>query len=287
MTVIAYTTQMEELASHGYVVVGVEHPSEAPGIVFPDGRVVTRSSEFWDRLRRDTPDSESFEKKVTETEAADIVFVIDRLASLESDRASIFYSRLETNRLGVFGHSRGGRNAARVCQLDRRVKACLNQDGSFSWHPFWLDRNGRSIEQPFMMLDHLDAELPAEALAKMGTTRELYARKRSMRQAEAREKLYGTVAGGSYHVTIKTPGISHNSFLDIRQLGRPDWGTINLWPKDVQAATPHARILNLVTTFTRAFFDRSIRGIPGPLVDLAGRPADAEVEMNLYGAAAK
>jgi len=121
----------------------------------------------------------------------------------------------------------------------------------------------------------------------MGTTRELYAQKRSARQAEARERLYGTVAGGSYHVTIKTPGISHNSFADIRLLGRPDAGTINLWPKDVQAATPHEHILNLITTFTRAFFDKSIRGVPGPLVDLARRSVEAEVEMRLYGAAEK
>jgi len=284
-TAIAYTTQMEELASHGYVVVGVEHPSEAPGMVCPDGHVVKTADEFWDRARRDTPDAESFEKEITEAEAVDVVFVIDRLAGLGSDRESVFYSRLDMNRIGVFGHSRGGRNAARVCQLERRVKACLNQDGSFSLEPFWLDQNGRSMEQPFMMIDHLDPELPAEVFTKMGTNREAYAQKRSARQAEAREKLYGTVAGGSYHVTIKTPGISHNSFLDVRQLGRPDAGTINIWPKDVQAATPHLRILNLITTCTRVFFDKTLRGVPGLVTDLAR--GEAEVEVRVFGAAAK
>ena len=284
-TVIAYTAQMEELASHGYVVVGLEHPSEAPGMVCPDGHVVKTADEFWDGVRHDTPDPENFEKKMTEAEAADVVLVIDRLAGLERDRASVFYAQLDMNRIGVFGHSRGGRNAARVCQLDRRVKACLNQDGNFSWQPFWLDQNGRSMEQPFMMIDHLDPELPAEVFAKMGTTQEAYARRRSARQAEAREKLYGTVAGGSYHVTIKTPGISHNSFLDIRQLGRPDTGTINIWPKDIQAATPHLRILNLITTFTRFFFDKNLGGAPGLVIDLAR--GEAEVEVRVYGAAAK
>ena len=32
--VVAYTTQMEELASQGYVVIGVDHTYEAPGVVF-------------------------------------------------------------------------------------------------------------------------------------------------------------------------------------------------------------------------------------------------------------
>jgi hypothetical protein len=141
------------------------------------------------------------------------------------------------------------------------------------------------MEQPFMMIDHLDPELPAEVFTKMGTNREAYAQKRSARQAEAREKLYGTVAGGSYHVTIKTPGISHNSFLDVRQLGRPDAGTINIWPKDVQAATPHLRILNLITTCTRVFFDKTLRGVPGLVTDLAH--GEAEVEVRVFGAAAK
>ena len=88
----------------------------------------------------------------------------------------------------------------------------------------------------------------------MGTTREQYLQRSSARQAEAREKFFGTVRGGSYHVTIQIPGISHNSFSDIRMLGRPDAGTVNSWPKDFQAATPNARILNRIAELTREFF---------------------------------
>ena len=284
-TAIAYTRQIEELASHGYIVVGVEHTYDAPAVVFPDGRVLASANDFWARLRHELSDSESFEKRVTDMLAADIVFVIDKLGDLSRDQSSAFYLRLDMARIGVFGHSRGGRTAARVCQLDRRVKACLNQDGNWSWHPFWLDENGRSMEQPFLMLDHRDPELPVEVFAKMGTTRELYVQNRSARQAEAGKRLYGTVSGGSYHVTISTPGISHNSFLDTRLLGRPDGESINLSPKDVQASTPHARILHLITTFTRAFFDEYVRGIPTPLLNAATVPEE-DVEVLRYGTAA-
>lgn len=86
-----------------------------------------------------------------------------------------------------------------------------------------------------MMVDHLDPDPPKEAFAQMGTTREEYARRRSARQAEAGQKLYRTIDGGSYHEKIKTPGVSHNSFSDIRLLGRPDSAGINTWPADVRA----------------------------------------------------
>src|SRR6185369_7819737 len=127
-----------------------------------------------------------------------------------------FRSSLDLNRIGVFGHSRGGRIAVRACQMDPRIRACLNEDGNWSWQPFWPDARGRSLQQPFMMLDHLDGELPDEVFSQMGTTREAYTQARAARQSEAREKLYETVAGGAYHVTITVPGVSHNSFSDVR-----------------------------------------------------------------------
>lgn len=256
---IGYTTQLEDLASHGYVVIALEHAAVAP-------------------VAGASPDKA--EQNTTESLAVDIVFMLDRLQELPGD--SLFTGRLDLTRIGVFGHSRGGRTAARVCQLDPRVKACLNQDGSFSWHPFWLDANGRNMEQPFMMLDHLDAELPDAVFSQMKTTREEYNRRRSARQAEAREKIYGTIAGGSYHVTIKTPGISHNSFTDVRLLGRPDAAAINSWPKDVQAATPNEQILRQIAAYTRAFFDRHLRGARGTLPKLTGG-ASADIEIRRYG----
>lgn len=132
------------------------------------------------------------------------------------------------------------------------------------------------------MHDHLDPDPPDEVFRKMGTTREQYVGRRSTRQSEAREKIYGTIAGGSYQVKIKTPGVSHNSFTDIRQLGRPDGAGINAWPEDVRTTTPHAHILKLAAAWTRAFFDQSVRGIPGPLDDLV-RTATSEVEIHRYG----
>jgi Platelet-activating factor acetylhydrolase, isoform II len=284
-TSIAYTTQLEDLASYGYLVAGIEHTLDAPGVVFPDGRVLTASDDYWAHQPHDATDPDGLEKAMVETRAADIRFVIGKLAALQQDGASLFHSRLKLDQIGVFGHSRGGRAAARACQLDKRVKGCLNEDGTMAWQPFWPDASGRSMDQPFMMLDHLDAELPDEVFKRMGATREQYAERRSARQTEAREKLYGTVKGGSYHVTIQIPGISHNSFSDSRLLGRLDSGGINSWPEDVRAATPNAHILSEISRLTRAFFDKTLRGMPAPALD-SESATTKEIQVERFRAAA-
>jgi hypothetical protein len=85
-------------------------------------------------------------------------------------------------------------------------------------------------------------------------------------------------------VTIIIPGISHNSFSDIRLLGRMDPGSINLWPKDVQLATPNAHILQLISSVTRAFFDTYLRG--GDSSKIVSFGPD-EVRVERFGKAAR
>src|SRR4030095_6447204 len=75
-TPIAYTTQMEELASYGYIVVGVAHTYEAPFVLFPDGRVVTPANDYWVQLRSEIPDSEKLERTISDMLALDVRFVI-------------------------------------------------------------------------------------------------------------------------------------------------------------------------------------------------------------------
>ncbi len=150
-----------------------------------------------------------------------------------------------------------------------------------SWQPFWLDASGRSMKQPFMMLDHFDPDPPDEVFVKMGTTRAAYVGRRTARQAEARSKIYETIEDGSYHVKIKTPGVSHNSFLDARHLGRIDGSGINAWPEEVRLATPNMQILRTISTWTRAFFDSKVRGESGPLQDLMRASAN-DVDVLTY-----
>jgi predicted dienelactone hydrolase len=44
-----YSIQMEGLASHGYIVVAMEHVNDTFGVVLPDGKVVPFDGQLWNR----------------------------------------------------------------------------------------------------------------------------------------------------------------------------------------------------------------------------------------------
>ncbi|GIP56918.1 MULTISPECIES: alpha/beta hydrolase family protein [Paenibacillus] len=121
-----YTSMTENLASHGYIVVAVEHPyyTEIPTL-FPDGRVtkekvvIAEESLVWDNM------DEHMQLWVD-----DIKFVLHRLHDLnEKDPHNILAGRLDLHRIGMLGHSFGGAAAAQVMHQDSRVLSGVNMDG--------------------------------------------------------------------------------------------------------------------------------------------------------------
>src|ERR1035438_424363 len=59
----------------------------------------------------------------------DIVFALNQITLLAKRPGWVLHNRLDLSRILVFGHSAGGQAAGRTCQVDVRVRACLNQDG--------------------------------------------------------------------------------------------------------------------------------------------------------------
>src|SRR5262249_1803616 len=115
-----YTAQLEDLASHGYVVVAITHTYDGIVAALPDGRTVAYDRKRW-------PTVPSFEGELNlnqlEWHASDIRFVIDELVRLNQERTSLpFAGRLDLARIGAFGHSFGGMAAAHACQIDPRIR---------------------------------------------------------------------------------------------------------------------------------------------------------------------
>jgi dienelactone hydrolase len=144
--VVTYTTLAEDLASHGYIVVGIDAPFRTTVVAFPDGRAVARTPANNPELCAGRP-AECIEPLLAAW-TADIGFALDQLARLNAgDPAGRFTGRLDTTRVGVLGHSFGGAQAAQFCHDDRRCKAGVDIDGM----PFGsVIRDG--LEQPFLFL---------------------------------------------------------------------------------------------------------------------------------------
>ncbi|HEX8345764.1 MAG TPA: hydrolase [Actinoplanes sp.] len=116
------TAVAEDLASHGFVVVGVDHTYDSFAVQFPDGRTATAN-------RPAVYDDAVLAEEVA-VRAADLRFVLDQVLA---DRAVRRISgRVSHHRIGVFGHSLGGATAAELLRTDRRVRAGSNLDGAFA-----------------------------------------------------------------------------------------------------------------------------------------------------------
>jgi dienelactone hydrolase len=263
-----YTGQLEDLASHGYVVAAIAHTYETMATVFPDGRVVLFASEPWKASQASEESAIAYEDKRMKTWADDIRFVLDELQHQDRrrPRREPFAGHLDLRRVGAFGHSTGGRAAALSCRNDPRVRACLNQDGLARFSPF--DRGSiPALNQPFFLLLAQPPRTPPtdEELARMGLTRstaETFVKQLRAGQDAAME----TTGRGSYRVTLALPGISHSSFSD-----RPTLLAVD----DADRRQEAVRNLQTIRAYTLAFFEKSLRGTRNTLLD--GMQTDAAI----------
>ncbi len=210
---VLYTAQLEDLASHGYVVVAIDHPYDAFAVVYPDGRVTPHSAFKWGM--DETDPEHKFEKNRVEVGAADVRFVLDQLQRYNDEFGfgSKFYKQLDLERIGVVGHSWGARVVARACQLDDRIRACLNWGALTKGAPFYADSDGSAIDQPFLMISRrrdMPANPTEEDLTDRRMTREEY-----MAIFEHADGIWRGIKGGSAWVKVDRPSFGHNSFVDL------------------------------------------------------------------------
>jgi pimeloyl-ACP methyl ester carboxylesterase len=170
-----YSTLAEDLASHGYVVVGFDAPYRTFTVVFPDGRVMRRIPENNPELclERTGQERDRCANRLLTAWTADIAFLLDRLEQLNaSDASGKFAGRLNMTRVGVFGHSFGGAAAALFCHNDSRCKAGIDVDGAP--HGSVIQAG---IDRPFMFLlsDH-GRESDPESLQIMANIESIYDR---------------------------------------------------------------------------------------------------------------
>ena len=119
-----YTSLVAGLASHGYVVLAIDHPYEAMITQLANGEIATTIENH-----SNDHDLRNFMKGRLDTRVADIQFVINQLGNPKESPGN-FLSSLDQNRIVITGHSLGGATAAAAMALDLRIKAAVNIDGT-------------------------------------------------------------------------------------------------------------------------------------------------------------
>ncbi len=100
-----YTSLAEDLASHGYVVVGIDAPLRTSLVVMPDGRVIHGdAANDLDRLAGDALNRRANE--LVADWSRDLSLVLDKLTVLNGSDPT-FARHLDLTRVGVMGHSFG------------------------------------------------------------------------------------------------------------------------------------------------------------------------------------
>jgi predicted dienelactone hydrolase len=231
-----YTVLAENLASHGYIVVGINQTDTSNIVVFPDGRVVLRSASGT------IPDSDSQAAaqvdggRIMGVWKQDALFVLDQLDKMNADTGSLFYQRLDLAHTGLFGHSFGGATAFAVCQQDPRCKAGANLDGD----PFSAEMQA-PVHQPFLFVSHDFAQGCAAASAC----------------APMLEMAHQVNPGPAYFLQVS--GTQHFNFSDLplRQVGlvQPLFKAAGY-----SGSIAPARGLEISSAYLVAFFDKYLKG---------------------------
>jgi dienelactone hydrolase len=162
------TTVADDLASHGFVVVTVDHTYDASAVQFPGGRVERSVLPTEFAATRGEPAAvTTLLKKVMAVNIADTRFVLDQVDALAAGRDPDAEHRalprglagaLDPHRIGVFGQSSGGMAALETMHEDPRVTAGADLDGVLAYeqddhapgNPFPVATAG--LKRPFLLM---------------------------------------------------------------------------------------------------------------------------------------
>ncbi len=256
------TVLMEELASYGYVAVSIGHAHETPYFVEMDGtvRAFDPFNEEYRLRSTERKAAKHIEQKITQTQnrqelellfraicaqrpksiesvriwADDISFTIDELEEMNSENG-LFAGRLDTDRIGVVGHSMGGTASGQACLTDKRCKAGINMDGIQLG-----DTIERNLSRPFMFMHHDNVGARNKTLNRI---------------------FFERSEGPAYLVLIR--GTRHMNFSDFSLYG---YGSI-VRLAGVIGKIDGKRCTRILSDYVLAFFNKYLKGQDSGFLD--------------------
>lgn len=234
-----YTTLAEDLASRGYVVIGL-NPTYSASITVLSGHVIERSPAG--TIADDATPEQARQRgdDLVAVWAADDRFAIDEAVRMNSDVSSPLAGLLDVHHVGLLGHSFGGAAALEACFLDVRCTAAANLDGS----PYGgVVRTG--LDRPVLLIlsePGNNANTPAMHKSNLDLA-SIFAR-----------------APQGYRVIIR--GARHFNFTDFAVEFNP-----LARPIGVLGSIDGARGLRIISDYLAAFLDQTLKGHPSPILE--------------------
>lgn len=227
------TQTMSNLASQGYIVIGVDHPNDSQIIEYPDGRVVYHIED--DNI---TPPDYAELIPYADGRVSDMNFIASQLKSRSvTDNIPGLECGLQFQSLGILGFSLGG-VAAASSMLSNPIFPCgSNMDGAFVGNITKL-----GLDKPFLMMNSMTHTWPTDA-----TWPTFYSNLRGYRK--------------DVHV-LRTRHRSYSDWLILKDL---------LVANDTDPANadllPGTRMLEIQIAYLTSFFDMCLKNGDGKLLE--------------------
>ncbi len=114
-----------EFASHGFIVIGVNHPGQSSGTLLVDGsQVPFNQVDFNDVDRLETLIAKTIPQKANNLSA-----IVDEIIHLHTTTDSWLYQKIDLTKIFTAGHSTGGSASFWACGTDSRIAKSVNLDG--------------------------------------------------------------------------------------------------------------------------------------------------------------
>ncbi|WP_405608339.1 alpha/beta hydrolase family protein [Polaribacter sp. Asnod1-A03] len=168
-----YYAILEEIASHGYIILNINHTYESTGTLFPDGSIKLYNQEYdnkhistqkmaelaW-KSQQDYNNAKNEKERfdvsqnilknyiaadISKRWSKDIISVIDELQNL--NQKTFLTNHLDISKIGVVGHSQGGAAIGQAILDDDRISAGINLDGVQ-----WGNMIDKKLSKPFLLI---------------------------------------------------------------------------------------------------------------------------------------
>ena len=116
-----------EFASHGFIVISINHPQWSSGTILVDGSHVPFNGIDFNKV--DIDRAEKLLATTISQKANNLSAVLDELLDLNKSADSWLYQKIDPSKVFAVGHSSGGSASFLACERDSRITKSVNLDG--------------------------------------------------------------------------------------------------------------------------------------------------------------